>query len=150
MKKFLPSNTPEKLEIIGKLSAEAPTAMVGDGINDAPALAKAGVGISLSDATQVAIQSSQVILLRSDDLRNLLDALEVSRLTYRTIRQNLFWAFLYNVVAIPIAAAGYLSPMLGALSMAFSDVIVVGNSCVCVPERSTGPGAEAYDPASSS
>jgi Cu+-exporting ATPase len=118
----------EKQEIIAKLAAEASTAMVGDGINDAPALAKASVGISLSDATQVAIHSSQVILLRSQDLRNLLDALEVSRLTYRTIKQNLFWAFFYNVIAIPIAAAGYLSPMIGALSMAFSDVIVVGNS----------------------
>ncbi len=138
---FAEQHPREKLEIIGKLSAEAPTAMVGDGINDAPALAKAGVGISLSDATQVAIQSSQVILLRSDDLRNLLDALEVSRLTYRTIRQNLFWAFLYNVVAIPIAAAGYLSPMLGALSMAFSDVIVVGNSLRLRTRKIHRPGS---------
>ncbi|MBP7437776.1 MAG: HAD-IC family P-type ATPase, partial [Bacteroidia bacterium] len=138
---FAEQHPREKLEIIGKLSAEAPTAMVGDGINDAPALAKAGVGISLSEATQVAIQSSQVILLRSDDLRNLLDALEVSRLTYRTIRQNLFWAFLYNVVAIPIAAAGYLSPMLGALSMAFSDVIVVGNSLRLRTRKIHRPGS---------
>ncbi|MFM2135583.1 MAG: cadmium-translocating P-type ATPase, partial [Bacteroidota bacterium] len=118
----------EKLELIRKFSAEGSTVMVGDGINDAPALARATVGVSISRATDVAMQSANVILLRSDELKQLISAIAVSRATYSTIRQNLFWAFLYNVIAIPFAAAGYLSPMIGALSMAFSDVIVIGNS----------------------
>lgn len=117
----------EKLEIITNLSKEAPTAMVGDGINDAPALAKADIGISLSDATDAAIDSSQVILLNGN-LAHLKDAMEMSKKTMTTIRQNLFWAFFYNILAIPVAAAGFLSPMIAAFSMALSDVFVVGNS----------------------
>lgn len=117
----------EKLEIITNLSKVAPTAMVGDGINDAPALAKADIGISLSDATEVAIDSSQVILLNGN-LAHLKDALEMSKKTMTTIRQNLFWAFFYNILAIPVAAVGFLSPMIAAFSMALSDVFVVGNS----------------------
>ena len=118
----------QKLELIDELIKQAPTAMVGDGINDAPALAKATVGISLSNATQVAIQSAQVILLKKNDLSQVNYAIQLSRHSLLTIKQNLFWAFFYNVIAIPIAAMGYLNPMVGALSMAFSDVIVVGNS----------------------
>ena len=118
----------QKLEIIERLSKESITAMVGDGINDAPALAMATVGISISDASQVAIQSAQIILLHGNNLLSLLEAIQISRHTLVTIRQNLFWAFLYNVVAIPIAAFGMLSPMIGAFSMAFSDVVVIGNS----------------------
>jgi Cu+-exporting ATPase len=118
----------EKLIILEKLMLENPTAMVGDGINDAPALAKATIGISISDATDAAIQSSQVILLSANDITILLKALRISNMTFQTIKQNLFWAFFYNVVAIPIAAAGFLSPMVAALSMAFSDIFVIGNS----------------------
>ncbi|MGB3948067.1 MAG: HAD-IC family P-type ATPase, partial [Bacteroidia bacterium] len=118
----------QKLEIIEQMSKNGSTAMVGDGINDAPALAKATVGISLSNATQAAIQSAQIILLKNNDLSSLTQAHLISKHTLLTIKQNLFWAFFYNVVAIPIAAAGLLSPMVGALSMAFSDVIVIGNS----------------------
>jgi Cu+-exporting ATPase len=118
----------EKLEKIKQLVNKNPTAMFGDGINDAPALAQATVGISISNATQVAIQSADVILLNKNELSQLPKALQVARHTLLTIKQNLFWAFAYNIVAIPIAAMGFLNPMWGALFMAFSDVIVIGNS----------------------
>ncbi len=118
----------EKLQKIAELNKTTPTAMVGDGINDAPALAKAHVGISLSSGTQIAIQSAQVVLLKGNDLSQVNEALQISKHTLLTIKQNLFWAFSYNIVAIPIAAFGFLHPMLGALFMAFSDVIVIGNS----------------------
>ncbi len=128
IEKFYAEQDPEqKLNLIEKLSKEAPTAMVGDGINDAPALAKATIGVSLSDASQVAIQSAQIVLLKGK-LENLAKAFAISKHTLLTIKQNLFWAFAYNVVAIPIAAMGFLNPMWGALFMAFSDVVVIGNS----------------------
>jgi Cu+-exporting ATPase len=117
----------EKLSIIRQLMQQSPVAMVGDGINDAPALAAATIGISLSSATQVAIDSAQVILLHGNPAL-LPEALKISRETLLTIKQNLFWAFFYNIIAIPIAAAGLLKPIVGAASMAFSDVIVIGNS----------------------
>ncbi|MFH0867365.1 MAG: cation-translocating P-type ATPase [Bacteroidota bacterium] len=117
----------EKLAIVERFAKLGITAMVGDGINDAPALAKANIGISLSDATQVAIQSAQVILLKGN-LELLKSAYGISKITLTTIKQNLFWAFFYNVIAIPIASVGLLNPMIAAASMAFSDVFVVLNS----------------------
>ncbi|MBT8196247.1 MAG: cadmium-translocating P-type ATPase, partial [Bacteroidia bacterium] len=118
----------EKLEIIKKENDNALTAMVGDGINDAPSLSQASVGISLSNATQAAIDSSEVVLLNDVHMETFTKALQIGKHTYMTIKQNLFWAFFYNVFAIPIAAFGLLNPLVAALGMAFSDVVVIGNS----------------------
>src|SRR5690606_27310030 len=107
----------DKLEHIRKYSAAGTTAMVGDGINDAPALSLADVGISLGQATDIAKQSADVILM-SGQITKVGEAVALGRKTYSTIKQNLFWALAYNVVAIPIATIGLLSPMIGALSMA--------------------------------
>ncbi len=120
--------TPEqKLEKIDALSKKAPTAMVGDGINDAPALAKATVGISMNDASQIAMQTAQVVLM-NNGLKNLPTALGLGKHTYITIKQNLFWAFAYNIIAIPVAALGFLTPTFSALVMGFSDVVLAINS----------------------
>jgi Cu+-exporting ATPase len=120
--------TPEqKLEQITILTAAVPTAMVGDGINDAPALAKATIGISMNDASQIAMQTAQVVLM-NHGLKNLPSALGLGKHTYITIKQNLFWAFAYNIVAIPVAAFGLLTPAFGALVMGLSDVVLGINS----------------------
>jgi Cu+-exporting ATPase len=117
----------EKLEIIENLKKDGKTGMVGDGINDAPALTTSDVGVSMSSASQIAIQSAEVVLLNSD-LKSIHLLLRIGRHTLLTIKQNLFWAFFYNIIAIPVAALGFLNPMMGAFTMAFSDVIVIGNS----------------------
>jgi Cu+-exporting ATPase len=117
----------QKLAHIVRLSEDLPTGMVGDGINDAAALSRADLGISLGGGSAAALNAAQIVLLR-DDLRLLASGHRVAKLTLTTIRESLFWAFSYNVVAIPLAALGFLNPMWAALFMAFSDIVVIGNA----------------------
>jgi Cu+-exporting ATPase len=131
----------DKVEVVRQLQAEgAVVAMAGDGVNDAAALAQADLGLAMGSGTDVAIEASDLTLVRND-LMAAVDAIRLSHRTLGTIKGNLFWAFAYNIAALPLAATGFLNPVIAAAAMAFSSIFVVSNSLRLKRFRSVAPEA---------
>jgi Cu+-exporting ATPase len=120
----LPEDKAKKVE---ELQKEAMVAFVGDGINDAPALKQSNVGIAMGTGTDIAIESGDIVLARGS-LIGVVQAINLSKATFKKIKQNLFWAFAYNTIAIPLAVAGLLHPVVAEIAMALSSITVVGNA----------------------